>query len=90
MRRDGETLLLEVRLQPRASGDTVVGVEEGRLRIRVCAAPVDNAANEAMIALLAKELGVAKSRVRLLAGAKGRNKRVAVDAPRRRPTWLGG
>ncbi|NIV73577.1 MAG: YggU family protein, partial [Gammaproteobacteria bacterium] len=83
MRWDGETLLLDVRLQPRAGGNSVVGVEDDRLRIRVRAAPVDNAANEGMITLLAKELGVAKSRVRLLSGAKGRNKRVAVDAPRR-------
>lgn len=87
-RWDGDTLILEIRLQPRAGGDAVVGIENGRLRIRVSAAPVDGAANAGMIALLAKELGVAKSRVQLLAGARARNKRVAVDAPRRRPAWL--
>ena len=87
-RWDGETLVLEIRLQPRASGNALVGVSNGRLRIRVSAPPVDNAANETMIALVAKEFGVAKSRVRLLAGAGRRDKRVAVKEPRRHPAWL--
>ncbi len=68
----------------------MAGVANGRLRIRVTAAPVDNAANRRMIAMLAKELGVAKSRVYLLAGASKRDKRVAVEGPRRRPEWLPG
>ena len=89
-RWDGETLILEIRLQPRAKNNSVADVVSGRLRIRVSAAPVDNAANRRMIALLAKELGVAKSRVRLLAGASKRDKRVAVEGPRRRPGWLPG
>ncbi len=68
----------------------MAGVANGRLRIRVTAAPVDNAANRRMIAMLAKELGVAKSRVHLLAGASKRDKRVAVEGPGRRPEWLPG
>ena len=87
-RWDGNTLVLEVRLAPRAGANAIVGVRNGRLRIRVSAAPVDNAANRKMIALLADELGVAKSRVHLLAGAGKRDKRVAIDAPRRSPDWL--
>ena len=87
-RWDGDTLVLEVRLQPRADVNAIVGVDNGRLRIRVSAAPVDNAANRRMIALLADEFGVTKSRVRLLSGAGNRDKRVAIDEPRRRPEWL--
>ncbi len=83
-------LVLEIRLLPRASDNSLAGVSNGRLRIRVNAAPVDNAANQRMIAILAKEFGVAKSRVRLLAGARKRDKRVAIEAPRRRPAWLPG
>ncbi len=89
-RWDGDTLVLEIRLQPRASRSELLGVEAARLRVRVSAAPVDNAANQEMIAILAKEFGVAKSRVRLLAGATARNKRVAIDGPRRLPTWIAG
>ena len=87
-RWDGDTLVLEVRLQPRAGSNAVVGVDNGRLRIRVSAAPVDNAANRRMIALLADEFGVAKSRVRIVAGAGKRDKRVTIDEPRRQPAWL--
>lgn len=80
--------MLEVRLQPRAGENSVAGFVDGRLRIRVTAAPVNNAANQRMIALLAKEFGVAKSQVRLLAGARKRDKRVVIEGPRRLPGWL--
>jgi uncharacterized protein YggU (UPF0235/DUF167 family) len=43
-----------------------------------------------MVSMLAKEFGVAKSRVRVLAGAAKRDKRVAIEEPRRRPAWLEG
>lgn len=85
---DGVILVLEIRLQPRAGANELVGISDGRLRIRVSAAPVENAANRKMIAMLAKEFGVAKSRVRVLAGATSRDKRVAIEGPRRRPAWL--
>lgn len=87
-RWEGETLILEVRVQPRASRDEVTGVHGGRLRIRLTAPPVDGAANEGLRRLLAKELGVPGSRVRLLAGGRGREKRVGVQAPARQPRWL--
>lgn len=88
IRWDGENLILEIRLQPRASENSLPGIENGRVRIRVTAAPVDDAANRRMIAILAKEFGVAKSKVRLLAGSRQRDKRVAIETPRRRPEWL--
>ena len=84
-RWDDETLILEIRLQPRSSGNSLAEVSNGRMRIRVTAAPVDNAANKRMIAMLAKEFGVARSRVRLLSGASKRDKRVAIENPRRLP-----
>lgn len=87
-RWQGSTLVLEVRVQPRASANAFGDVENGRLRVRVTAAPVDNAANEKLIAMLAKEFGVSKSKVRILAGAGAREKRVAIDAPRRLPDWI--
>lgn len=78
-------MILEIRLQARASDNALVGISNGRLRIRVTAPPVDNAANKRMIAILSREFGVAKSRVRLLAGADKRDKRVAIEGPRRLP-----
>jgi uncharacterized protein (TIGR00251 family) len=80
--------VLDIRLQPRAAANAIVGISNGRLRIRASAAPVDNAANQKMMAMLAKEFGVAKSRVRLLSGATRRDKRVAVKRPQRHPPWF--
>jgi len=65
-------------VQPRASRDGIVGWQDGALRLRVTAAPVEGAANRAVEALLARALGVAPSRVRVVRGARGRDKLVRV------------
>jgi hypothetical protein len=70
---------IEVRLQPRASRDELVGVRDGVLRARVCAAPVDGAANRALCQLIARSAGVAPSRVEVIRGARGRLKLVRVS-----------
>lgn len=68
-----------VRLTPRASGDRVDGVVDGVLRARVGAPAVEGAANNALIHLLAAELGIARRDVRIIAGASSRQKLVALD-----------
>ncbi len=82
-----------MRLTPRGGTDRVDGVgEDGVLRVRVAAPPVDSAANEALGRLLARELGVTRSGVRIVAGAMARLKVVAVagiDAPAVRSRWPG-
>ncbi len=74
------TARLAVRLTPRGGADRVDGVgEDGALRIRVAAPPVDGAANEALCRLLARELGIARGGVRLVAGEGARRKVVEVE-----------
>ncbi|MFL5778061.1 MAG: DUF167 domain-containing protein [Chloroflexota bacterium] len=68
-----------VRLAPRSGSDHVEGVVEGELKARVTAPAVEGAANNSLIRLLADELGIAKRDVRIVAGASGRRKLVAVD-----------
>lgn len=68
-----------VRLTPRGGMDRVDGVTDGILRARVAAPAVDGAANQALLRLLADVLGVPRRDVRLVAGASGRTKLVAVD-----------
>ena len=68
-----------VRLTPRAGADHVDGVIEGELRARVSAPAVEGAANNALVRLLAEELGVARRDVRIVAGASSRRKLVVVD-----------
>jgi hypothetical protein len=68
-----------VRVQPRASRSEVVGEQNGALRLRLNSPPVDGAANDECVRVLAKALGVARSAVSILAGERSRNKRVRVD-----------
>ena len=49
------------------------------LRARVAAPPIEGAANQALLRLLAEELGIARRSVRLVAGAAGRQKLVVVE-----------
>jgi uncharacterized protein (TIGR00251 family) len=68
-----------VRLTPRADRDAVDGVLDGILRVRVTAPPVDGAANEALLRLVASQLRIPKRDVRLVSGESARHKVVAVD-----------
>lgn len=68
-----------VRVQPRASRTAIEGLHAGALKVRLHAPPVDGAANAALVALLAKALGVPKRDVRVVAGETARSKLVEVD-----------
>ena len=70
---------LAVRVIPRARKTAVDGVRDGRLLIRVAAPPVDRAANEALVALLAGILSVPRRAVRIVSGDTSRNKTIDID-----------
>lgn len=70
---------LAVRVTPRASRNEIVEMlEDGTIKVRLAAPPVDNEANRALIEFLADILGVAKSRLEIVAGATGRDKLISV------------
>ena len=71
---------LDVRVIPRAPRTLVDGTRGGAILVRLAAPPVDGAANEALIAFLAAELGVGKRHVRIVSGFGSRNKVIEVDA----------
>lgn len=72
-------LRFAVRLTPRGGSDRIDGVgEDGTLRARVAAAPVEDAANRSLVRLLARELGLPPSAVRIVSGSTARRKTVAV------------
>ncbi len=71
-------LRIRVRLVPRGGLDRVDGVTDGELRCRVSAAAADGAANEALLRLLARELAVPPSALRIVGGATSRRKSVEV------------
>jgi uncharacterized protein (TIGR00251 family) len=80
-RRDGDDLLLYVRVQPRASRNEILDVRDARLRLRTTAPPTDGKANEAVIRLLAEHLGIAPSRISILRGSSRRDKQLRVRGP---------
>jgi uncharacterized protein (TIGR00251 family) len=73
---DGVYLALKV--QPRASKNEIGEVANGELKIRVTAPPVDSAANEALLRLLAECLGCPRGAVQLIRGQTSRHKQVLV------------
>jgi uncharacterized protein YggU (UPF0235/DUF167 family) len=70
---------LPIHLTPGAGADRIEGIRDGRLRARVAARPVDGAANEALLRLLAAELGLSRRRLAIRSGASIRTKIVQVD-----------
>jgi uncharacterized protein (TIGR00251 family) len=83
--------LINVRVQPCASRNEIGETDaDGMLRIHVTAPPADGEANEAVLKLLAKHLGVPKSTLTIVRGATTRNKVIEVqglteDEVRQRP-----
>ncbi|MGE0861651.1 MAG: DUF167 domain-containing protein [Gammaproteobacteria bacterium] len=86
-RWQGTDLLLELRVQPRASRNEVTGLHDGALRVRVTAPPVDSRANEALCRWLAEDFGVPLAAVTVLRGGTSRSKLARISAPRRAPAW---
>ncbi|MBI5500624.1 MAG: DUF167 domain-containing protein [Deltaproteobacteria bacterium] len=73
-----EGTLLDVVVQPKASREGLGPVQGERLKVRVHAPPADNEANEAVIALVAKRVGVPRSAVTIASGRTGRRKTLLV------------
>jgi uncharacterized protein YggU (UPF0235/DUF167 family) len=76
----GSNTRLEIRVMPRAPRARLDSVRDGRLIVRVTAAPVDDAANDAVIHLLAETLSLPRSAVRIIAGRTRRNKTIEIVA----------
>lgn len=84
----GDTLVLRLRVQPRASRTAWGELRDRHIKLYLTAPPVDGKANAALAAFLGKEFGVAKSRVELLRGESGREKVVAIHAPPKIPSVI--
>ncbi|MDO6559027.1 DUF167 family protein YggU [Paraglaciecola chathamensis] len=78
--KDAE-LQLRIYIQPKASRDEIVGMHGDALKIAITAPPVDGKANAHLCKYLAKQCGVAKSKVAITKGQLNRHKTVVVCAP---------
>ena len=70
---------LDVRVIPRAKDTRIAGERDGALLVRVAAPPVDDAANDRLIEYFSRLTHRPRSAIRLVAGARGRAKRLAID-----------
>ena len=78
---DNPGITLTVRVVPRASRSEIAGYHDGVFRIRVAAAPVEGAANRALIRLLSKTLKVPQSAVTIISGSNSKNKIIRITNP---------
>ena len=78
---NGDTLVLHIFLQQRASQNEWVGRHNGRIRLRVTAAPVDNQANRECMKFISKSLKTAKTNVKVVRGQNSRFKTVEIHKP---------
>src|SRR3989454_10451116 len=74
LRAAADGVFLSVKLQPRASANEIGEPLGDELRIKVTAPPVDAAANEALVRLLAERLNWPRSKVELIRGKTSRHK----------------
>lgn len=73
---DGNDVLVDVLVQPRASRAKIGPIHGDRIKVAVTSPPVDGAANKAVCDLFAKQLKLARSDVEVVAGETSRRKRL--------------
>ena len=70
---------LNIRVLPRSSKNEVIGqMADGTLKVKLTAPPVDGAANEALIELLAEYFDTSKQKIKIVRGMTSKNKIVEI------------
>lgn len=73
------TTRLQIKVSPKSSRNAIQGWNGDALKISVTAAPERGKANAAVVALLAEQLGIAKSRISVTGGHTQSRKTLAVE-----------
>ena len=76
--RAANSVMLDVRVIPRAAKSQLAGTRDEALLVRLNAPPVDGAANEELIRLLADALGIPRRNIEIVSGHRSRAKRVRI------------
>ena len=82
IQKNSRGIVFKVLVQPRSSRNMLAGVQDDALKVKLTAAPVNNAANRMSIKFLAKALGVPKSSLEIVSGHTSRNKQVLLHSAR--------
>jgi uncharacterized protein len=72
-------IIFSVRVVPRSSRSEIAGEQGGSLRVRIAAPPVDGAANEELVRVLAKEFGVSRRAINIISGHSSRLKKISIE-----------
>jgi len=78
-----EGITVEIKVQPRASRNQIVGEQEGMLKVKLTAPPVEGEANQALVDYLASVLDTPRRNVVLVKGESSRQKIVAINGMNR-------
>jgi uncharacterized protein (TIGR00251 family) len=78
LNQEGEVVIITVRVVPRSSRSEIVGEQDGSLKVKLNAPPVDGAANSELVKLISKALGVSRSAVEIIGGETSRTKRLRI------------
>ncbi len=71
--------LIPVAVTPRSSRSAITRDEEGRVRVYLNSPPADGRANEELVRLFSRVLGIAKSRISIEKGGRGLNKLLSIE-----------
>jgi uncharacterized protein (TIGR00251 family) len=75
--KDGK-IFLDIKAAPGSSKSALAGIQAGRLKVKIAAAPEDGKANAELIAFFARALGCAKKDIALVSGERSRLKTLAL------------
>lgn len=78
LRQSGADVLLPVSVQPRASRSAVAGLYGDALKLQLTAPPVEGAANDACLRLLAELLGLNRTSLSIVKGTRSRQKLIRI------------
>jgi len=73
------SLNIQAQIQPGSSKDQIIGIHNGRLKIKISAPPVDGKANQNLIEFISKALGVSKSKIEILKGRTSKLKTLKIS-----------
>jgi uncharacterized protein (TIGR00251 family) len=76
-----DCLILNIRVIPRASKDSIQGLLGDALKVRIQAPPVEGKANAYLVKFLSKQWNIPRANFEILSGETGRNKRLRITNP---------
>lgn len=72
-------ILIKVKIIPNSSKNDII-VEDGIVKIKVTAQPIENKANKALIEILSKKIKIPKSNIKIVKGLTSKEKTVLINA----------